>query len=92
MKVEIRLAGITWTLSETLPIRRGQAFPGSGDIFASAIVRESKNRYRVYVILKSYAWNRVATGIKIAGEYLEEVYRTWGSLIGEKIPDVGEKE
>lgn len=92
MKIEITLAGITWTLSETLPIRRGQAFPGSGNILASAIVRESKNRYRVYVILEEYAWNRISMGIKKAAEYLEEVYRTWGSLIGKKIPSAGEKQ
>ena len=82
MKIEITLAGITYSAPATLDIRKGFSFPGSGKILSSAIVRESKNSYRVYVIVEDYAWNITKPGMKQAKEYLEMVYQRWGGLFG----------
>ena len=81
MKIEIELAGITYTSPATLEIRQGKSFPGSGKILSSAIVRESKNSYRVYVIIENYAWNRTCSGMKQAKAYLETTYKTWGGFL-----------
>lgn len=82
MKIEITLAGITYTAPATLEIRKGFSFPGIGIIRSSAIVRESKNSYRVYVIIEDYAWNSTCAGMKEAKAYLETVYQRFGGLLG----------
>lgn len=81
MNVEIKAAGIVRTLPRVLEVYQSVTFEGSGDIRASAISRESKNRYKVYIITTTSAWRHGCKSMKESVEYLERWYLRRGSIL-----------
>ena len=78
---EIRIAGAIIGI-RNLDVGRVQVFPGAGHVVASAIVRMSKNRHRVYIIFDFSATDRVCESMQAAVEWLQELYNKYGVIAG----------
>lgn len=86
MRSFVKIAGIDFAF-DGLAIREQIIFPGCGKVYGAAIERTSKNRYKLHVITKVFAYVLDYTSIEQACEKLQDVYNRYGTFL----PDVGEK-
>ena len=83
MRFSIIIGGIEYVRDSSLKVREAVTFCGAGHIRASAIKRDSKNRYKVTVISDRYVWVQLCATMTEAVKYLREQYSEFGTLLAE---------